>query len=701
MKRGISLASLTVVIIILVILAGIIVGTGIESIDTTTINIFATEILDVQNAVWDYESRYEKYPSLSDYVLDVNNVDSNSLDQFADEDITEDKINFKVVNLSEVGITDTQYGKGEETDVYVLSEKTGNVYYIKGLEYNGVTYYTLTQSLKEKLNITIESTVYSKDIKINDVIFTPSQTEVTNKPVTVKVKVPKDATISDVATTNLKSVSKQIVDGNYIKLEVNTTSEDKTGNYKITVNYIYNDVSKIAEYEVNNFSATLPIITYQESVNGESKTITVTVDGNGSDVKVIKYEKEIVSSTAYFENYGKILTSNQFVIGKDEDFTIYAQTKTGAENMLSNMPEELGSNVVDIVDGVPIPKGFVASTVEGENKKDKGLVIYEGTEYVTKVNVDEARRERNQYVWVPVENYLKFKRGLYNNTTLQNTLGASGMWEVAVDMTTNIPLPTQDSLYMTITTPAGGVTNTLDEVQALYASVKKYKGFYVARYEAGIDKQRMAENYTVYKPDKIYSVMGKIPYTYIMWSNSSDLFVDTGGAVEEARRVYKVTDSSFGVASTLIYGVQWDAVLQWYLNTNAITSVTESTSYGNYEASIINNEDLNEGAMYAVYSTNAGTIGSYQKVTSETKKAAGEAICFSTGAVKYANVNNIYDMAGNVMEWDMEGTTTTHRIYRGGRFVNAAYGVTNISHRGSNLPNVANINGFRIALYIK
>ncbi|MBQ8043167.1 MAG: hypothetical protein IJ272_03325, partial [Clostridia bacterium] len=74
------------------------------------------------------------------------------------------------------------------------------------------------------------------------------------------------------------------------------------------------------------------------------------------------------------------------------------------------IPETWKANVIDIVDTVPIPKGFVASSATGENTKNGGLVIYEGTEAVTDANVEDAKRTRNQYVWVPVEDFSKFIR---------------------------------------------------------------------------------------------------------------------------------------------------------------------------------------------------------------------------------------------------------------------------------------------------
>ena len=51
----------------------------------------------------------------------------------------------------------------------------------------------------------------------------------------------------------------------------------------------------------------------------------------------------------------------------------------------------------------PIPKGYVVSKVDGEKTISGGLVIYEGTEDVTNVNVADAQKTRNQYVWIPVD----------------------------------------------------------------------------------------------------------------------------------------------------------------------------------------------------------------------------------------------------------------------------------------------------------
>ena len=384
----------------------------------------------------------------------------------------------------------------------------------------------------------------------------------------------------------------------------------------------------------------------------------------------------------------------------------YEITITGAGVEVSSaceVPEKWKKNIIAIVDGVPIPKGFTASYATGENKKDLGLVIYEGTDIVVNSNVELARRSRNQYVWVPISSEdfdINFKRMCYGTASYSNNLG-NGYWEVVLDLSTNIPANNQNAKYVTNT--------TLAEVQAMYASVKEYEGFYIARYEAGIDKQRTGDDGVL--ETKVYSVMGKIPYTYVPWTKNNAINEDTNGAVQVARNIYSSTNTNFGASSTLIYSVQWDAVMKWLLDTKAVSSVTAlSAEYGNYKEHEISSIDsLNEGALVWDYTQNSN--GAYVSSDSDTlsyPKKAGTAWALSTGALKASKTNNIYDLSGNIEEWSMEGYTfggsINHRIIRGGMF-NGGVAMTGkypISYRSNAWPNnTSPMLGFRTSLYIK
>jgi len=264
MKKGVSLISLIVSIIIITIILGIIAATSFDSIDVVTINEFALEIYDIQTAVDEYKERKEKYPVGDTYVLSMSKIPSNSKAQFTDEQITSEAINFKKVDLSLLGINNNKLGLGKEDDIYVLSEQTGKVYYIQGVEFEELTYYTITDKILEILGIT-SGNKPSFGIKMEDVIFELSTEEYTKEPITVKVKIPAEASFTGVSSQNEISIVDLGTQGQENIRELNTTNS-KTGNYYIKVWYDYQGVSKFVQYNVENYDDELPQLTVTENI---------------------------------------------------------------------------------------------------------------------------------------------------------------------------------------------------------------------------------------------------------------------------------------------------------------------------------------------------------------------------------------------------------------------------------------------------
>ena len=88
------------------------------------------------------------------------------------------------------------------------------------------------------------------------------------------------------------------------------------------------------------------------------------------------------------------------------------------------------------------------------------------------------------------------------------------------------------------------------EYNSMKTSVETNNGFYVARFEASEGTGSKAES----KP-------GVEPWRYIAWGNSMT-DIGTDGAVAKSQNMY--TDkNTYGVTSTLIYGAQWDAIMNW------------------------------------------------------------------------------------------------------------------------------------------
>ena len=320
---------------------------------------------------------------------------------------------------------------------------------------------------------------------------------------------------------------------------------------------------------------------------------------------------------------GKLVIIEDALTEKEKEWASEIGFTTGGE----------GDNIEDDedIEDIPIPKGFVASQATGENTKAGGLVIYEGTEEVTDENVETARTTRNQFVWVPVPEGTFVREDGYSSGTQQTYVSSKKATE---------------PLNYNGTTAS---QSEEDEYNAMYASVEKYGGFYIGRYEASDNGSGVAQ-----------SKKNQAPWVNIEWGNSmTDL---NGGAVEKARAVYPdSTSKQEGEAvSTLIYGVQWDATVRW-LEENYPGIAKGSTDHGNYNT----DSEINTG---------------------------------SNNAYK---LNNIYDLAGNVYEWTMEASNSYTRVSRGGAYFDPGSRLP-VSNRSHKTPaSSGRYFGFRFVLCIK
>lgn len=699
-KQGITVSSLVITIIILTILAGTITISTLTTISYSKLSSWANELLYIQEVV----DEQNNTSSNMDYTMQQIelNIPSNVIDnQFDGENISEDnKLTLKILDLGKLKITNTIYGNlSTTTDVYAISENTGKVYYVQGVEIEGQMYYSLTDSLRQRFNL------ISPESNLSSVVFVPSIVGYSNEPITVVVKVPKTYTNIIITTSNDEiQIGTQTEKETTYEYTVNTNKIE--GNYVITVSYNNGAQSLATKYEMNSYDITLPTIqpldyyswTYKELETETLNYITNVSATDASGIKIIKYALGTIGlndAQTYFKDNGNVISNGRINLDRSTTiYTLYAEDNAGNFSILTFdkkdiMPENWKENVSYVHNTVPIPKGFVVSPYKDEISKNGGIVIYELDLESNETSIPEEETQyeswttRNQYVWVPVarnEFVTQFVRrfGDYNTNTLGNNY-----WEVVLDKETNMPIDEQDEQFVSATTKK--------EVKAMYESVKKYGGFYIARYEAGIDKRRTSSQQEL--EEKVYSMMGKFPYTMIIWGES--MSNEKGGSVEASRSIYPADDTDYSVVSTLIYGVQWDTTLQWWLDTKAVLSVSTSTSYGNYKENEIKAGDLNEGAKYALYS---GGLQDYKEATGLTKDTS-TMWCLTTGALKAAKVNNIYDMAGNVFERTMEGYSTNVHCYSGGSW----YADVAVAHKTSwsTIDNVGGDYGFRVAVYIK
>ena len=178
-----------------------------------------------------------------------------------------------------------------------------------------------------------------------------------------------------------------------------------------------------------------------------------------------------------------------------------------------------------------IPVGF--AIVPGLDDVSEGLVISD--------IANDTENQGNQFVWVPVTDINNFKTiAGYQNGNLQNITNFS-----------------QSEPYI------DGYSTEQQEYNEMKSSVEKNQGFYIGRYEAGVEgnTEVVKKNMTV--------------HNNISWgANMKD---GNGGAVLLSKEF--AGDKGYtSVTSTLCYGVQWDATMQ-FMDNNYINGTCSDTSY--------------------------------------------------------------------------------------------------------------------------
>ena len=263
-----------------------------------------------------------------------------------------------------------------------------------------------------------------------------------------------------------------------------------------------------------------------------------------------------------------------------------------------------------------IPNGFTHT----EGSVDTGYVI---RDYVT----------GNEFVWVPCV--------LSKSSDTDESVVYERVLPETIDSTDKNYLYNANNLTIT-----GEEGTDAEEVKS---SVEKYGGFYIARYEAGIENTTSSTNSNnEAKSDlskKAVSKQGAGVWNFITRSN----------AITVAKNM--INEEETGAKSTLITGEAWDTTLKWL-------TLTDS-SYYKYA--------LNKGN----YTGNIKETGYYKK-------------------------NNIYDMAGNIEEWTTENATknsTSYAVTRGGNYNNTSVNFPTAYRDNLQATDNNEFIGFRVIMY--
>ena len=318
----------------------------------------------------------------------------------------------------------------------------------------------------------------------------------------------------------------------------------------------------------------------------------------------------------------------------------YLDGKGGSSG--GNIDKDTGWDLdkVTIIDGgngtkVPLPNGFyyvggdistglVISDKQGDTMSASGISM------------------GNQFVWIPVSSEADLERTNFD---------ANGK------PTTDAPA-SGDSVANCSEPYASGYSTEASEYNTMRTQVLKYGGFYIGRFEAGVNSTTLRTKVTTNQT--VVCKKGVAPYNYVPWGKAmndvntafapsrfnSDK-VNTNGAVYLAKN-FASQHNYTSVTSTLTYGCEWDAMCRY--------------------------------------------IGDSQRTT--PKKSRPEL----TGSVSTDVSKNIYDLAGNCNEWTMEAYSTGSRVRRGGNYINAIPVSNRINYGPTNDDDSLS---FRPTLYIK
>ena len=287
--------------------------------------------------------------------------------------------------------------------------------------------------------------------------------------------------------------------------------------------------------------------------------------------------------------------------------------------------------------------------------------------YDTSTSVDTgliiADSNGNEYVWVVVPR----TTAVYKTTGLGKTTFTDADY-------TSIEKDLKDYTSTYVTTSGYSDTWYADDKNEGWLNETEYKtlknsmlksvyengGFYVGRYEAGIETtgtnrtsntDKNSEGKYITPSTTPVSKADAYPYTYVTRTQAQNLASNVNSGTK---------------TSSLMFGVQWDLVLAFMHNKGNIadsTLTSNSTTIGNYNDNLWTIKNAK-----AQYSEDDGDT--FTACPNPFKKESESEILLTTGADSSFSVQNIYDIAGNVWEFTLERSPYTNVLCarRGGGF---------------------------------
>ena len=347
------------------------------------------------------------------------------------------------------------------------------------------------------------------------------------------------------------------------------------------------------------------------------------------------------------------------------------QAQQKEEETLLNMENVLGVyNFKNVNKSDTNPGGTVPENSSVlENDANNGIVIKD--------------QNNNEWVWVEVPKTTVFS-GLTIDTSKELTeQNYNDIRDKLIAYVTPYRSSYSDEWY-------DGCGLTSEKYKTVYQNMLKkvytYGGFWIGRYEAGIDgsiddlakaRTSLSARITTGVEPKSINQKDAIPYNYVYCSEAQAL------AEEMAPNSKYMT--------SLMFGIQWDLVCKFLEVKGGLTEEDinlNSNGWGNYS-----------DVTRTITSNKAKQKGELWKIITGTKPASN--VLLSTGATDETKKMNIYDLAGNEREWTLEKapSSTEPCVYRGGGSSNKGSGYPVIGQSNYNIVYDSDGIGFRVTMY--
>ena len=416
---------------------------------------------------------------------------------------------------------------------------------------------------------------------------------------------------------------------------------------------------------VDDLGTSSTIYLYGNSNEITSGNITVTMpDGTTSQITALE-DNSTIDDMANCKTYDVTKNGTYIFTAVDGEYT--TETKVKVSNIEKfELVDNLGlayynsENKSYNYKGAAIPKGFYVDT---NSEVNTGLVITDAID-------DEGYSIGNEWVWVPVNSEVENddiyveEGGTFAGTTAVTYSKYSKLYSFSTAYTkdnygTFYPWNNKNNYKLSKPSEYGGTfkepscitldyhgekknINTIynrktkkmfteeegvdavamqyrDDFEQMIESVKKYKGFFIGRYE-------ISANNEVAQLKKSDSARNKNWYEFY---NMCMTFYNENSNVK----------------SCMIYGSLWDATMQWLGSCNIPIGYTES-----------NNDGLGNFSSENI-SISGKNISIIVKKNTNTKR-------LKTGMTSYTRMNNIYDLSGNLEEYTQEAYYSERRVSR-------------------------------------